>query len=378
LTGAYNKAITGSALKPPYLLHEQQYQESPQFVFLPLRPKITYSSPWVQHYYEISEMRLYLSQRTIINVLITAARKLTTWWSFYFGVLLSVPLILAAWLKGGQVKYFQIAVLAGFILVAATYAPRSTADRLIIDLLAVFQIAVLWLAYDEFWARLAIGTSTLLIFASFFVKYSFPHYFAPAGPLVLLLQVDGLRRLWRWRNNTLPVKATRSERRRRVRTNPAPEFAVSRLRSLVVLLPLACVISLALRLEARVNGWSEDSHGPDRQALLMDDWSLRRADLEQWLKHQDKPQLVFVRYFPYHNVAFEWVYNDADLIHSHVIWARDLGPEHNRLLIQLLNNRTIWSLDADSPQAQLVPYAEQKEPASPNPSRIASDETSVE
>jgi hypothetical protein len=56
-TGAYNKAITGSAWKPAYVVHEQQYQESPQFAFLPLRPKISYSSPWVQYNYEISEMQ---------------------------------------------------------------------------------------------------------------------------------------------------------------------------------------------------------------------------------------------------------------------------------------------------------------------------------
>ena len=29
-SGSYNKAITGSALKPPYMLHEQQYQETPR------------------------------------------------------------------------------------------------------------------------------------------------------------------------------------------------------------------------------------------------------------------------------------------------------------------------------------------------------------
>lgn len=33
-TGSYNKAITGSALKPPYVLHEEQYQESPPFIFM--------------------------------------------------------------------------------------------------------------------------------------------------------------------------------------------------------------------------------------------------------------------------------------------------------------------------------------------------------
>jgi len=376
LTGAYNRAITGSAWKPPYLLHEQQYQESPQFIFLPLRPRISYSSPWVKYYYEISEMRLYISQRTPTNVMITAARKLMTWWAFYCGILMSAPLLLAVWLRGGRVKYFQAAVLAGFIIVAAVYVPRSAPLRIIIDSLALAQIGILWFAFDEFWSRLAIGTSTLLIFASFFVKYSFPHYFAPAASLVLFLQVEALRRIWHWQGNTHVMKgvATRSERRRAARSNAESRPAVSRLRGLVTLLPLACVLSLGLRLEGRVNDWSIDSHGPDRYALLMQDWSLRRADLEHWLEQQQKPELVFVRYSPHHNVNAEWVYNNADLIHSHVIWARDLGFEQNRLLIQYLPDRTVWSLDADRPEPQLVPYTEQKTDLNPNPSGIKPEE----
>ncbi len=70
------------------------------------------------------------------------------------------------------------------------------------------------------------------------------------------------------------------------------------------------------------------------------------------------PQLVYVRYSPRHNVNYEWVYNHADIIHSHVIWARDLGAEHNRLLLQQLPDRTVWLLEADRREPQLVPYAE--------------------
>ena len=48
----------------------------------------------------------------------------------------------------------------------------------------------------------------------------------------------------------------------------------------------------------------------------------------------------------------------ADSMHSHVIWARDLGAEHNKLLLDLLHDRTAWLLDADDRDPQLLPYAE--------------------
>lgn len=119
--GAYNRGITGSALQPPYLLHEKQYQESPQFVLMPLRPKISYSSPWVRYLYEVMEMRLYFSQRTPLNVMITAARKLSDWWTFYCGYLLSVPLVLAALIVRDWRRYLQIVLLVGFVLVVVFY-----------------------------------------------------------------------------------------------------------------------------------------------------------------------------------------------------------------------------------------------------------------
>ncbi len=124
------------------------------------------------------------------------------------------------------------------------------------------------------------------------------------------------------------------------------------------MLPVVCVISLGIRVEARVTGWSEDLHGPDRDSLPMHDWSLRRAELEHWLEQQPEPQLVFVRYSARHRVNFEWVYNHADLPNSHVIWARDLGAYEDSLLLQQLPGRKVWLLNADKSVPQLVQYSD--------------------
>ncbi len=79
-TGSYNRAITGSALKPPYVLHEQQYQETPPFIFLPKRSELTYSSVWLRYYYEFQELHLYDSQRIPKLWVLAVARKIATWW----------------------------------------------------------------------------------------------------------------------------------------------------------------------------------------------------------------------------------------------------------------------------------------------------------
>ncbi len=90
----------------------------------------------------------------------------------------------------------------------------------------------------------------------------------------------------------------------------------------------------------------------------MNDWSLRRVELNKWLEQQTTAQLVFVRYSIHHNVNFEWVYNHADLVHSRVVWARDLGTEHDKDLLKQIPDRTAWAVDADREDPQLVPYAQ--------------------
>jgi hypothetical protein len=362
-TMAYNLAITGSPWMAPYSLHEKQYQESPPFIFMPQRAPITYSSPWLEYYYHYQEMRLYALQRTPAQFIRLAARKLASWWAFYCGVLLTAPLVLPGLLRRGPVRIVQLLTFVGLLALGAAYNPASTAICSLIDILVLVQIALLWLTFEDYWERIALVTIGLVLLETLFVKVAFPHYSAPTACLILFLQVQGLRRLWSWnsQSNRSPQGHNRAERRRSARSQAKGQpkgLQIYPWRGLVFALPLVCLISLGVRVEARVKGWSEDPHGPDRDSLPMHDWSLRRAELEQWLELQPEPQLVFVTYSARHRVAYEWVFNHADLPNSHVIWARDLGAFENAKLIGQLQGRQVWSLKADVRVPQLAPYSQ--------------------
>jgi len=365
-TGSYNRAITGSALKPPYVLHEQQYQESPPFIFLPRHPQLTYSSIWLRYYYEFQELHTYDMQRTPEAWALAVARKTAIWWDFYCGILLSIPLFLPGLLKKGRTRIFQAIFLAGFLLLPLI-SDYKVAWRILIDALTLLEMGVVWYVFEDLWSRLAIGTCSLLLVEVFFAKWPFPHYFAPAACLVWYLQTEGLRQIWVGTPQSEPDRQlTRTERRGMAREKESKLKQVLNLRGIVYLLPALCVISLVWRVGGRLNGWRDDPHGPDRGTLLLNDWSVRRAELDHWLEQQTKPQLVFVRYSRWHIVNNEWVYNHADIMQSHVIWARDLGADHNKLLLNLLSDRTAWLLEADTREPQLVPYAEAENmPASP-------------
>ena len=81
-----------------------------------------------------------------------------------------------------------------------------------------------------------------------------------------------------------------------------------------------------------------------------------RSMIKSELADEKEQQLVIVRYQPSHLVHTEWVYNDADIGHSKIVWARDMGPEKNQELIHYYKDRTAWLLEADEDPARLIKY----------------------
>lgn len=53
---------------------------------------------------------------------------------------------------------------------------------------------------------------------------------------------------------------------------------------------------------------------------------------------------------------FQWIYNDADIDASRVVWARDFGPEANQALLKYFAGRRVWLVDPNTEPAAIVPY----------------------
>jgi hypothetical protein len=101
--------------------------------------------------------------------------------------------------------------------------------------------------------------------------------------------------------------------------------------------------------------WSSINHGAQGNAE-------RRIDVAARLAKLPGKLLVFVRYWPGHVFQDEWVYNEADIDRSRIVWARDLGQE-NRKLIEYYPDRQVWLLEPDARPANLEPYVPEPEPA---------------
>jgi hypothetical protein len=158
------------------------------------------------------------------------------------------------------------------------------------------------------------------------------HYAAPATGLVVLIVAIAMRRLrlWRWRGRPVGL-------------------------SIVRLLPMACWAMLLIQIgTGRVEG----------DVLEQRSWrwpppgGVARARVLSRLRSLGGMHLVFVRYSVKHDAGDEWVYNDADIDASQVVWARELDRDGNAELIRYFGDRRVWLVEPDAPSPLAVPYAE--------------------
>jgi hypothetical protein len=153
----------------------------------------------------------------------------------------------------------------------------------------------------------------------------FAHYLAPATSLLFLLFVQCLRHLSHGRRRGRPLG-----------------MAVAR-----GILLACCAIFvfrvIAIPLHARTE-------------IRWPSGNLERAKILLTLENSAGQHLVFVRYGTKHNLDSEWVYNQADIDGSKVVWARDMGDAKNQELMQYFKTRKAWLVNADDSPAELLPY----------------------
>ncbi|MFA6956354.1 MAG: hypothetical protein WC538_10820 [Thermoanaerobaculia bacterium] len=149
--------------------------------------------------------------------------------------------------------------------------------------------------------------------AASLVLWMQPQYAAPGVCLAVLLVVSSMRAIGaRWRRSSLP--------------------------SVLFLAFFVLIVSSLAASVAMIPGLYT---GPFAGAVVRD-------RIIRQLESLPGRDVVIVRYGPGHYVHFEWVYNDADIDRSEVVWARDASPEINMELLRHMKGRRVWLLEADA------------------------------
>jgi hypothetical protein len=225
---------------------------------------------------------------------ILAMVKVTQFWLFFLGPLLSVPLVALAVILPANVTLRRL--------------PRKTRFLLLV----------------------CGGTTIGMMLPVFFDA----HYAAPLTAAVYALLIMAMQRIRRsrWRGGRAGLAIVRS-------------------------IPLVAIVMLLLRvgLPALQRPVSTTPLPPTWSSSFPQ--LLDRANLETQLKQVEGNHLVIVRYSPKHDPRNEWVYNKADIDHSRVVWSREMTPDQNERLIRYFKDRKVWLVKPDERPVQVAPYS---------------------
>ncbi len=180
---------------------------------------------------------------------------------------------------------------------------------------AVFMLTCL-LGRWQYFLRVVLALFILLCACASMTCNAKPHYFSPLTCLVVLFMTIGLRALFRLRF-----------RQKRIGEALVIFFIILQLLLNVSLTPrLPVVKSLAMTASSS-------------QIILPG--SFTREELKNILMKRGGKFLVIVRYPLWHSYTREWVFNDADIDRSPVVWARDMGVTGNVKLFNYFKDRQV-------------------------------------
>ncbi len=264
--------ITGKPWVAPYVLYRESMTMAPHFVWQSPRPEPVYNNHELRTFYAGIEMMHYRESRTLRGF----RQKAEAYWRFYFGPVLTLPL------------------LAAFFL----WRSRKMRRLFLIGFLFLLALA------GQVWHNV--------------------HYAAPAAGLAILIAIEGLRllRVSRWPWTAWLVLA-------------------------------ACVGVFLAQIVAGAGtaGWRWPLPG-----------GVLRASVVNQFHRMGGKHLVFVRYGASHDAGDEWVYNDADIDGSSIVWARELDHESNVRLMRYFADRKVWVMEPDIPRLGSAPANPDGEP----------------
>jgi hypothetical protein len=155
-----------------------------------------------------------------------------------------------------------------------------------------------------------------------------PHYAAPIAALIMALLIQGLRQL------------SAGLRRR------APRYAGPSLVRSVAAAALAVFLSVGFAPRLWSRPW------PGNSAYVFAQGETPRDRVIRTLSSLEGNHLVLVRHSP--NAKYDaWVYNDADIDRSRIVWAHDMGDAGNEALLRYFAARRVWILDTASDPPRL-------------------------
>ena len=170
--------------------------------------------------------------------------------------------------------------------------------------------------------RLLIIGAACAAVAAGFEGAAMAHYISPATGAIVAILIECLRRLrgWTYRGRRMGLFLAR-------------------------LAPLMMVAVLGLRIAAENLGLPYTQHLNYQSWCCQVKGNYAKVRAIAYLNSQHGKHLVIVTPKDDPNNLLQWIYNDADIDGSRIVWARDMGADENAKLKEFFRGRTVWRLD---------------------------------
>ena len=203
-------------------------------------------------------------------------------------------------------------------------------------------MAIASIPYGLAWARVHWQTRFLFLASVVSIAglagevFFSPHYAAPMVGLIYVAMIAAMSRVrgWHWGNKPAGIFLTRA-------------------------VPAICFLMLLLRAgDPGLFGKPGEFFTWYNASPEVTD----RARIEEQLDGHAGKHLVLVRYKANEPSGLEWVYNEADIDHSKIVWAWDMGASENQELIDYFKDRDVWQLEVTANAPKFSPYQIQAAP----------------
>ena len=148
------------------------------------------------------------------------------------------------------------------------------------------------------------------------------HYISPATGAIVAVLIECLRRLrvWKYRGRRTGLLLARA-------------------------VPVMMVVVLGLRIAAENFGLPYTQHLNYQSWCCQVKGNYAKVRAIAYLNSQPGKHLVIVTPKNDPDNLLQWIYNDADIDGSRIVWARDMGADENTKLKEFFRDRTVWRLD---------------------------------
>ena len=342
----YNFRVTGSPAVFPHFI-EQKMITTPIFLWQHDKPSISYANPQFEDFYRNFLPSLYHASWP--SAIGQWWYKAGDFWEFFLGPALSIPFLALPWILKKPRNWLLVvqAALSAFglwiiVYYHAHYAAPLMGTVFVLLLQCMFALRRL----RVFGRPVGIGLTRLIVLFSLLIG---PIYFlqtAVAQPNALF---D-----WLHRHPEFPlVIAVLGLFVLRMVSLLSGRPATCQWRLLGAWCELLLILCIVLQfcemqrnLYANAFPFVDDVNEPFRKPV------------EKQLAAIPGGHLVLVRYSKNHNSGEEYVYNEADIDHAKIVWAREIPGVELKPLLTYFRNRNVWVYEPDEDDSAVHPYTE--------------------